>query len=152
VECSDYLLNRGRLLLPQFVTRVATHGRLVLFVAVDAPLHLQRLLNTYEFLRGDITVTTQALDLRGGVRAVVEEDKVRQLMDELQRDLPITEVQVTALTLRQSRKARPIRPLRVLVAECALQFQRRMLLMIQWPVLALTPQTQGKENASNESE
>jgi len=52
-------------------------------VAVDAPLHLQRLLNTYEFLRCDITVTTQALDLPRGVRAVAEEDKVWEFMHEL---------------------------------------------------------------------
>ena len=37
---------------------------------------------------------------------------------------------MTAFTLRQSRKARPIRPLRVLVAEYALQLQGRMLLMV----------------------
>ena len=112
------------------MTRVAAYGRRVLLVAVDAPLHLQRLLNTYEFLRGDITVTTFALDLRCGVRTVAEGDKVRHLMDELQRDLPISEIQVTAFTLRRSRKAGPIRPIRVLVAEYALQLQRCMLLMI----------------------
>ena len=65
------------------MTRVAAYGPRVLLVAVDAPLHLQRLLNTYEFLRCDITVTTQALDLPRGVRAVAEEDKVWEFMHEL---------------------------------------------------------------------
>lgn len=64
------------------MTRVATHGCFALLVAVDAPLHLQRLLNTYDLLRYDITVTPQTLDLGCRMRTVAEEDKARQLVDE----------------------------------------------------------------------
>ena len=121
------------------MTCVAKHGCFALLVAVDAPLHLQRLLNTYDFLRCDITVTPQTLDPRGRMRTVAEEDKTRQLVDELQRDLPLNEIHVTDPALRQSREARPVRPLGILVAECALLLQRRVLLVIERPVLA--PQT-----------
>ena len=77
------------------------------------------------------------------MRTVAEEDKAPQLMDQLQRNFPLRQIHVTALALRQSRKARPLRPLGILVAECALQLQWRVLLVIERPVLA--PQTQGKE-------
>jgi len=60
-------------------------------------------------------------------------------VDELQRDLPLNEIDVTALALRQSRKARPVRPLGILVAEYALLLKRRVFLVIERPVLA--PQT-----------
>jgi hypothetical protein len=118
------------------MTRVATHTRLALLVAVDAPLHLQWLLNIYDLLRCDITVTPQTLDLRRRMRTVAEEDKARQFVDELQRDLPLSEIHVTTLALHQSRKAGAIRPLGILVAECALLLQGRVLLVIERPVLA----------------
>jgi hypothetical protein len=130
------------------MTRVAAHGGFILFVAVDAPLHFQRLLKIYDFLRRDIAMTTQTLDLGCRMRTVAEEDKTRQLVDQLQRDLPLSKVDVTALALRQSREARPIRPLGILVAECTLLLQRRVLLVIERPVFAPqthAPQTQGKE-------
>jgi hypothetical protein len=125
------------------MTRVATHGCLALLVAVDAPFHLQWLLKTYDLLRRDIAVTLHTLDLRCGVRPVTEKDKARQLVDQLQWDLPFSKILVTTLALCQSRKARPIRALGILVAECTLLLQRRVLLVIERPVLA--PQTQGKE-------
>jgi hypothetical protein len=130
------------------MTGVAAHGGFTLFVAVDAPLHFQRLLKIYEFLRRDIAMTPQALDLGGGMRTVAEEDKARQLVDQLQRDPPLSKIDVTALALRPSGKARPIRPLGILVAEGTLLLQRRVLLVIERPILAPqthAPQTQGKE-------
>ena len=84
------------------------------------------------------------------MRAMAKENKTRQLMDELHRDLPLSHVQVAALALRQSRKTRSIRPLGIRVAERALQRQPRVLLVIERPVLR--PQTQGKEKATSESE
>ena len=51
-------------------------------MTVDAPFHFQRLLNTYDLLLGDITVTTPTLNLRCRMCAMAEEDKSRQLMDE----------------------------------------------------------------------
>jgi len=132
------------------MTGIAAHGCLTLLVAVHAPFHLQRLLKIYGLLRRDIAMTLHTLDLRCGMRAVTEEDKARQFVDQLQRDLPVGEIRVAGLTLRQSRKTRPIRPFRVLVAEGALQLQRRVFLVIERPVLR--PQTQGKEKATNESE
>jgi len=71
------------------MTGVATHGCLGLLVAVDTPLHLQRLLNSHPSLCRYISVTTQALDLRCGVPGVAEKDKAGQLMDDLDRDLPL---------------------------------------------------------------
>jgi len=55
----------------------APHGCLVLLVAGDAPLHLERLLKAHDFLRCDVAITTRTLDLRGRMRAVAEEDKAR---------------------------------------------------------------------------
>ena len=66
---------------------------------------------------------------------VAEKHKARQLVNELQRDLPIRQIHVTAPALRQVRKARPISPLRIVVAECALLLERRVLLVIERPVL-----------------
>jgi hypothetical protein len=68
------------------------------------------------------------------MRAVTEEDKARQLVDQLQRDLSVSEICVAGLTLRQSRKTRPIRTLRIHVTEGALLLQRRVLLVIERPV------------------
>src|SRR5436305_43878 len=102
------------------MTRVALHGSFVLLMAVDAPLHLQRLLNTYHLLRGDIAVTTNTLDLRCCVSTVAEEDEAGQLMNQLQRDLPLREIHVACLTLRQGGEARPVRPRGVAVARYAL--------------------------------
>jgi hypothetical protein len=115
------------------MTGIAAHGCLALLVAVHAPFHLQRLLKIYGLLRRDIPMTRQTLDLGCGVRPVTEEDKARQLVDQLQWDLPVGEICVAGLTLRQSRKARPIRPLRIHVAECTLLLQRRVLLVIEGP-------------------
>ena len=84
-------------------------------------------------------MTTRTLDLRCRVRTVAEEHKARQLMDELHWDLPLREIRVAGLALRQSRKARPIRALCVLVAQGAFLLQRRVLLVIERPVLR--PQT-----------
>jgi len=84
------------------------------------------------------------------MRTVAEEHKARQLMDELHWDLPLREIRVAGLALRQSRKACPIRALCVLVAQGAFLLQRRVLLVIERPVLR--PQTQGKKNATKESE
>jgi len=137
-----------RLLLPQFMTGVATHGSFALFVAVDAPFHLQGLLKIYDLLRRDITVTPRTLDLSRRMRTVAEEDKPRQLVNHLQRYLPLGKLQMTALALRQRREARPITAFGILVAECALLLQRRVLLVIERPVFTPqthTPQTQGKE-------
>jgi hypothetical protein len=116
------------------MTRVATHGGFTLFVAVDAPFHFQRLLKIYDLLRPDIAVTPHTLDLGCGMRSVAEEDKARQLVDQLQRNLPLGEFRVAGSTLRQSGEARPIRALRIHVAECTLLFQRRVLLVIERPV------------------
>ena len=66
------------------MTGVAPHGCLALLVAVDAPFHLQGLLKRYDLLRRDIAVTPRTLDLRCRMRTVAEEDKARQLVDELQ--------------------------------------------------------------------
>ena len=121
------------------MTGITSHGRLALLMTVDAPFHFQRLLNTYDLLLGDITVTTPTLNLRCRMCAMAEEDKARQLMDELPRDLPLSHVRVAALALRQSGKTRSIRPLDIRVAERALQRQRRVLLVIERPVLR--PQT-----------
>ena len=117
------------------MTGVAAHGGFALLVAVDAPFHLQRLLKIYDLLRCNIAVTLHTLDLGCGMRAVTEEDKAGQLMDQLERDLALGEVHVTGLTLRQNREARPIRPLRIHVAEGAFLLQRRVLLVIERPVL-----------------
>src|SRR4051812_44658218 len=81
--------------LSQFVTGVATDGGFALLVAVDTPLHLQRLLKGNHLLRGDIAVTAGTLDLRRRVRAVAEEHKIRQLVDKLQRDLSVGQLRVT---------------------------------------------------------
>ena len=120
------------------MTGVAAHGSFALFVAVDAPFHLQGLLKIYDLLRRDITVTPRTLDLSRRMGTVAEEDKPRQLVNHLQRYLPLDEVHVTGLTLRRSREARPIRPLRIHVAEGAFLLQRRVPLVIERPVL--TPQ------------
>jgi hypothetical protein len=130
------------------MTSIAAHGCLTLLVAVHAPFHLQRLLKIYNLLRRDIAMTPQTLDLGCGMRSVAEEDKARQLVDQLQRDLPLGEIRVAGLTLRQSRKARPIRLLRIHVAEGALLLQRRVLLMIERAVL--TPQTDGPKTQGKE--
>ena len=130
------------------MTGIAAHGSLALPVAVNAPFHLQRLLKIYDLLRRDIAVTPETFDLRSSMRAVAEEDKARQLVNQLHRDLPVGEICVAGLALRQSRKTRPIRPLRIDVAEGALLPQRRVLLMVEWPILtpqAHPQQTQGRE-------
>ena len=117
-------------------------------MAVHAPFHLQGLLKIYDLPRGDIAVTLHTLDLGCRMGTVAEEDKSGQFVDELERDLPLGEIRVTGLTLRQHREARPIRPLGILVAEGTLLLQRRVLLVIERPVVAQqihAPQTQGKE-------
>ena len=90
------------------MTGVAGYVCLGLLVAVDAPLHLQRLPNSHPLLCGDISVTTQTLDLCCRVPAMAEKDKAWQLMDDLYRDLPLREIDVTSLTLRQRRKTRSL--------------------------------------------
>jgi hypothetical protein len=90
------------------MTGVAANRGLGLLVAVDAPLHLQRLPNSHPLLCGDISVTTRAIEFRCSVPAMAEKDKAWQLMDDLYRDLPLRETGVTALTLRQRRKARSL--------------------------------------------
>lgn len=134
------------------MTRVTPHGGLVLLVAVDAPLHLQGLLETHGLLRRDIAMAPCASDLRRGMRAVAEEDKIRQLMKDLEWYLPLSQIDVTTLTLRKRWKARAIGRLAFPMARRTLQLQRRMLLVIERPVLTCSPQTQGKEKASKESE
>ena len=123
----------GRLSLPELMTGIAAHGRLALLVAVHAPFHFQGLLKIHNLPRGDIAVTLHTLDLGCRMRTVAEEDKAGQFVDQLERDLPISEVHVTGLTLRQHREARPIRPLGILVAEGTLLLQRRVLLVIEGP-------------------
>jgi hypothetical protein len=115
------------------MTCVAAHGSLALLVAVHAPFHLQGLLKIYDLLRGDIAVTSQAIDLGCRVGTVAEEDKAGQFVDELERDLPLGEIRVAGLTLRQRREAGPITALGILVAECTLLLQRRVLLVIEGP-------------------
>src|SRR5713226_1797324 len=105
----SFLSEPRTILLPQLMTRVAPHGCFVLLVAVDTPLHLQGLLNTHTLLRCDIAMTTRTLDLRCRMRTVAEEDEARQLMDELQRNLALRQIHVTALAPRQSWKARSVR-------------------------------------------
>ena len=99
------------------MTRVATDGCFVLLVAIDAPLHFQRLLHRDDLLRGDIAVTSGTIDLRRRMRAVTEEHKIRQLVDELLRDLSVGQIRVTGLALRQGRKAGPIGAPGVLMTE-----------------------------------
>ena len=138
----------GRLSLPELMTGIAAHGCLALLMAVHAPFHLQGLLKIYDLPRGDIAVTLHTFDIRGGMRTMAEEDKSGQFVDELERDLPVGEIRVAGLTLRQHREARPITALGLLVAECTLLLQRRVLLVIERPVVAPqnhAPQTQGKE-------
>ena len=120
------------------MTGVAAHRCLALLVTVDAPFHLQGLLKIHDLLRRDIAVTLDTFDCGYRMRTVAEEDKSRQFVDQLERDLPLDEVHVTGLTLRRSREARPIRPLRIHVAEGAFLLQRRVPLVIERPVL--TPQ------------
>ena len=90
----------SELLLPELVTRVTTDGCFVLLVAVDARLHFERLLKGDDLLRGDVAVAARALDFCRGMRAVAEEYEIRQLVDELQWDLPVCHVHVTGLALR----------------------------------------------------
>ena len=77
--------------------------------------------------------------------AVAEEDKTRQLMGNLLRDLPLGQIDVTGLTLRYGRKARTLPLSSALMTGYALQLQRRVLLVVEWQVFAGTPQTHGKE-------
>ena len=77
-----------------------------------------------------------ALDLRGRMRGMAEEHEIGELVDELQRDLPLGEVGVAGLALRERRKAGTLRALGVLMAECALLLQRRVLLMVERARLA----------------
>jgi hypothetical protein len=70
------------------------------------------------------------------MRRVAEKDEVRQLVDELQRDFPLGEVGVAGPALRERRKAGTFRALGILVAECALLLQRRVLLMVERARLA----------------
>ena len=60
-------------------------------------------------------------------------------MDQLQRDLALGEIRVAGLALRQSREAGTITALGILVAKGTLLLQRRVLLVIERPVLR--PQT-----------
>jgi len=92
-------------------------------------------LKIHDLLRRDIAVTLDTFDLGCRMRTVAEEDKAGQFMDQLQRDLSLGEVHVTGLTLRQNREARPIRLLRIHVAEGAFLLQGRVLLVIERPVL-----------------
>ena len=124
--------------LPQFMTGVAAHRCLALLVTVDAPFHLQGLLKIHDLLRRDIAVTLDTFDCGYRMRTVAEEDKSRQFVDQLERDLPLGEIRVAGLALRQSREAGPICALGILVAEGTLLLQRRVLLVIERPVL--TPQ------------
>ncbi len=87
----------------------------------------------YDLPRGDIAVTLHTLDLGCRMGTVAEEDKAGQFVDQLERDLPLGEVQVTGFTLRQRRKAGPISALGILVAEGTLLIQRRVLLVIEGP-------------------
>jgi hypothetical protein len=120
--------------LSQLMTGVAPRGRLVFPMAIHAPFHLEGLLKRYERLLRDISMASRTLHLRCRVRTVAEEDEARQFVNELQRDLPLIEIGMAGLTLRQSREARSIRPLRIRVAEGALLLQRRVLLVIERPV------------------
>ena len=56
----------------------AGNGRLLLLVAIDAPLHLHWLSKLDHFLQQYVSVATPALDLCGGVLAVVKENKLGQ--------------------------------------------------------------------------
>src|ERR1051326_1061629 len=134
------------------MTRITADRRLVLLMAIDAPLHLERLLNRHALLGRHLSVATGTLDPGGGMFAVAEEHKIRQLIDEIERNLAVNHRDMTRLTLRHFRKARTIRLFGVLMARYTLQFQRGMLLMIEWLVFSGSPQTQGKEKATKESE
>jgi hypothetical protein len=88
-------------------------------------------LKRHDLLRGDLAVTAGTLDLGRRMRPVAEEHKIRQLVDELHRDFSVGQIRVTDLALRQGRKAGPIGTLGILVTECALLLQGRVLLMVE---------------------
>ena len=54
------------------MTRRASHGRFVLLVTIDAPLHLQRLLENNAFLRGDASMAVRTLNLGCRMGTVAE--------------------------------------------------------------------------------
>src|SRR5262245_25819796 len=131
---------------------VATYRSLALFMAVDAPLHLQILLKLDYLLRGHITVAGGTLKLRLSMLSVAEKDKSRQLMNRSQWNLAVRYLDVADSALRDRRKAGTVRLCRAGVAGNALQLQRRVLPVIEWTLFTCRQQDQGREKATNESE
>jgi hypothetical protein len=60
---------------------IAADSRLILLMTVDAPFHLDGLLQLYCLLHADISMTALALDLRDTVSGVAEKNKLRYLVD-----------------------------------------------------------------------
>ena len=98
------------------MTRIALRRRFALLMAVDAPLHLQRLLQHDRRLRGDLAVTANTLHLGRHMRAVAEEHKLRQLVNHLRRNLPRGLIHMADAALRLRGKPGPLGPLDALVA------------------------------------
>jgi hypothetical protein len=111
------------------VTSVAGDCCFVVFVAVNAPLHLHHLLGLYDLLKQHVAVAAFALCFR--VFAMAEENEVGDLIDAAGWDVPFDHIHVTHLALLHRREAGKVRALGALVARHALQLQWSVLLVIE---------------------
>ncbi len=58
------------------MTNVAAYRGLSLFMTIDTPLHLNGLLQLYDFLQHDVAMAPLAFDFCGRVFAVTEECEI----------------------------------------------------------------------------
>lgn len=122
-------------------------------VAAYTPLHFDGLLQLYDFLFRDRPVAGITLDLALGMRAMAEKDEVRQLVDPLERNLPLPHVGVAGAALCCCGKSGAIPLLGVLVARDALQLESCVLFMIERFVGSNSCKgDQGSAKATSESE
>lgn len=103
-------------------------GRMLLAVAIDAVLHLDRTKKLDLRLLPHITVAGGTLRLRLDVYGVAEKDKVGEFVDALRGNLGGV-VFVTGMALGDGRKSGAILGNRTGVAGCAGHFQRGMRLV-----------------------
>jgi hypothetical protein len=132
------------------VTSVAGDCCFVVFVAVNAPLHLHHLLGLYDLLKQHVAVAAFALCFR--VFAMAEENEVGNLIDAPGWNVPFGHAHVTHLALLHRGEAGKVRAHGTRVAGHTLQLQWSVLLVIEGSRLVSSVHGYGKEKATKESE
>ncbi len=137
------------------MTGVARGGCFILAVTIDAPLHLHGVLRPHGVSFHHFSVTTLAFDVGACVGGMAEENKIRQFINPLRRNLARGDIHVANLALADSRKAGAVPRRGLNVARDALQLQRGVPLMAKRAFHARVERflkRYGKQKATNASE